>query len=80
MDTKIRAALLPEKAVTKKKPGAVRGRPKGSGEGLAITLTMRVTPDVLSVIEAEAEARAIDRSVVLREIVSRWARRKGAKR
>ena len=61
--------------MTKKKPGAVKGRPKGSGEGLTEYAATWLTSEVSDAVTREAKSRGESRAVVLREIVTRWAKR-----
>jgi len=62
--------------MTEKKPGAVRGRPKGSGAGLDEQITARVPPSVKEELEAEAQALGVSYGNVVRDILGRWAKRR----
>jgi hypothetical protein len=68
--------------MTKRKPGAVRGRPKGSGAGLDVKAWTAITSEVAALLDAHAEALGTDRSGAIRLILTRWAKRqpKGATR
>lgn len=59
--------------MTKKKPGAKRGRPKGTGKGLDEKLFFNATATLRTALDAAAAARQIERSVLIREILERWA-------
>ena len=65
--------------MTEKKPGAVRGRPKGSGAGFVEAVSFRLPPEVVEQVDAAAAEQGTERSVVLREIVIRWAQRRARK-
>jgi hypothetical protein len=62
--------------MTKKKPGAVRGRPKGSGRGLQIQIGVKLTPELVHLLDVTAKRRRSKRSEVARKILERWAARK----
>ena len=62
-------------AMTKRKPGAVRGRPKGSGEGLDEQITARVPPWVKEELEAAGRAQGVSYGTVVRDVLGRWAKR-----
>ena len=67
--------------MTRKVPGATRGRPKGSGAGLDVSIGVRLPPEFVDELDAAAAEESTDRSSVLRQLVGRWAkRRKGSKR
>ena len=66
--------------MTKKRPGAARGRPKGSGAGLDVSIGVRLPADLVATLDAAAAEQATDRSTIVREIVDRWAKRRTTKR
>jgi hypothetical protein len=58
--------------MTKKKPGARMGRPPGTGKGLTEKLFLNATKKLRRRLEAEAKARDLDLSVLMREVLERW--------
>lgn len=63
--------------MTKKKPGAVRGRPRVLPEGRRVLVFF--SDETLEALDAAAQEKGTDRSDVLREIVDAWARRRKAR-
>jgi hypothetical protein len=63
--------------MTKTKSGATIGRPKGSGAGLEARLTVRLLPEVRAVLEREAAAAHLEPTVLARDVLTRWAKRRG---
>jgi predicted transcriptional regulator len=63
--------------MTKRKPGAVRGRPSS---GLDVQVGVRLSPEMVEQLDAAAAEENSDRSAVLRALVERWAKRRLAKR
>src|SRR5262245_61896638 len=65
--------------MTKRKPPdelRPRGRRKGSGEGLTVTLSTTATPTLASLVDKSARALSTNRAGVIRRILERWAARK----
>jgi hypothetical protein len=55
--------------MTKRKEGAVRGRPKGSGEGLADVLSVRVSPELFAEIARLGDREGISPSEIARDLL-----------
>jgi len=53
------------------------GRPKGSGAGLEEQIAVRLPPEKVAELDAHAAARDIDRSALVREILTSWLKRQG---
>lgn len=69
--------------MTKKKPGAVRGRPQGSGHGFTEPVGLNLSPEMLAEIDELAERRGHTRSEAMRALLEaalERERKKGAKR
>lgn len=62
--------------MTKKKPNAVMGRPKGSGQGLEVQVGLRLPEDVGAEVDAAAAEAGVERATFVREIVTKWAERR----
>lgn len=55
--------------MTKRKPGAVRGRPKGSAK-FTERILLPLDPDLLEAIDEMANEREISRAEMIRELAS----------
>jgi hypothetical protein len=62
---------LQEPPMSKGKRSARGGRPRGSGDGLTVLLAFRVAPHVAREIDAKGRTR----SLMLRDLLTRWADR-----
>ena len=62
--------------MTKKKPGAVRGRPPIGDVALDEQIVVRVPRAVKERLEAEAAAQGVTYGAVARDVLERWAKRR----
>jgi hypothetical protein len=62
--------------MTKKKPGAKMGRPRGTSPDAKVMAGARISPATSDALDAEALAQGKDRSAIIREILERWAKRR----
>lgn len=66
--------------MTRKKIGAVMGRPKGAGDGLDKQVAVRMKPELFADLEAMAKDQSTSPSSIIREAtiaaVERWKRQK----
>jgi hypothetical protein len=62
--------------MTKRKPGAKIGRPKGSGTGKNPLVCVRFEPAIIAQIDAAISEEEPDRSAVVRGFVIRGLRRR----